>query len=114
MTRMLALASVFVFAGGLELAAQQRSNPVPIPRPAPAATRQSPSTTQPFASALVFNGPRTRSTPLRGIGRGAILPVLPFFWGWGVPVFYGATSAQVVPLPADAPTGGVQLDITPW
>ena len=25
-----------------------------------------------------------------------------------------AARAQVVPLPADAPTGGIQLDVTPW
>jgi PEGA domain len=31
-----------------------------------------------------------------------------------MPVFYVGTGAPLVPLPDDGPTGGVQLDVTPW
>jgi hypothetical protein len=38
----------------------------------------------------------------------------PIFWGWSVPVFYVGSDVPLVPLPDDGPTGGVQLDVTPW
>ena len=44
-----------------------------------------------------------------GLRRNAIVP-LPFFVGFGVPVFYEDAPA----LTDDGPTGGVQLDVTPW
>ena len=43
-----------------------------------------------------------------------MLPGVPFFWGWGGPVFY-ADGSPTLPLPpGDAPTGGLQLDVQPW
>jgi len=39
---------------------------------------------------------------------------IPVFWGWGLPVFYVGPGVPFVPLPDDGPTGGVQLDVTPW
>ena len=39
---------------------------------------------------------------------------IPVFWGWGLPVFYVGSDVPIVPLPDDGPTGGVQLDVTPW
>ena len=38
----------------------------------------------------------------------------PVFWGWSAPVFYVGSGVPLVPLPDDGPTGGVQLDVTPW
>jgi hypothetical protein len=39
---------------------------------------------------------------------------IPVFWGWGLPVFYVGSDVPIIPLPDDGPTGGVQLDVTPW
>ena len=42
------------------------------------------------------------------------LATFPVFWGWSLPVFYVGSPVPLVPLSDDAPTGGVQLDVTPW
>jgi PEGA domain-containing protein len=58
--------------------------------------------------------PGTLHLPFHGAGRRIGIATLPIFWGWGVPLFYVDSGAPTVPLPDDGPTGGVQLDVTPW
>jgi hypothetical protein len=66
------------------------------------------------SSVMVFRGRPAppASVPLRGLGPNTVRFRLPFFGFFGVPAFY--LDSQITPLPADAPTGGVQLDVTPW
>ena len=52
--------------------------------------------------------------PFRRAGRAIGIAAWPIIWGWSMPVFYVGTGAPLVPLPDDGPTGGVQLDVTPW
>jgi hypothetical protein len=39
---------------------------------------------------------------------------IPVFWGWGLPLLYVDSGVPIASLPDDGPTGGVQLDVTPW
>jgi hypothetical protein len=57
---------------------------------------------------------RPQPDPFPFRGRGLVFSGLPFFWGWGAPAFYLAAPQTFVPLPGDAPLGGVQLDVMPW
>jgi hypothetical protein len=42
------------------------------------------------------------------------LPGFYYGWGWGFSPIYVEGSVLATPLPADAPAGGIQLDVTPW
>jgi hypothetical protein len=50
---------------------------------------------------------------LRRVNRNAAVFALPFFWSWAAPAFYVDTPLALL-APGDVPTGGVQLDVTPW
>ena len=118
MRRVLLSSVALSFIATAAIAAQQRSSPVPIPRPAPVASAPStPATDSHFTSTLIVRDPRTQPTPApfpRGIVRSVVFPGVPFLWGWGVPAFYADAPRPLTARPGDAPTGGVQLDVTPW
>jgi hypothetical protein len=70
-------------------------------------------------SAAQFRGTLTSrpSTPTAATPRvPAPLPVrdIPVWWPWGVVVLPDNRPVTPVPLPEDAPTGGIQLDVQPW
>lgn len=86
--------------------AQRRSSPIPIPsgHSTPAPGSRNPS--GPRVGRVPFD------TPLGRVNRHATVFALPFFWSWGAPAFYFDPRVSV--LADGAPTGGVQLDVTPW
>lgn len=112
--RVLASTLVALLVASISLSAQQRTRTVPMPRPAPAAPVASPGPA--FTSRLILRAPRPQpgSSPNQlHINRAGGVFAVPFFWGWGVPLFYWGAPAPAVPL-ADGPPGGVQLDVQPW
>jgi len=79
------------------------------PRPGPP---RAPAGEAPFRNRATFR-PRPIS-PLLGLairGRGGL--IYPLVWGWGTMPFYYGPESTSFPL-EDGPTGGVQLDVTPW
>jgi len=94
-------------------AAQSRTSQSPTTAPAPTG---SPTVDSRFTSRLTFDGRglgRGRTAvPFRGAGRGVLLPGFPFVWSWDTRPF-GPEATDAI-APADAPTGGVQLDVLPW
>jgi hypothetical protein len=43
-----------------------------------------------------------------------LVPGFYYGWGWSFAPIYVDGSVVATPLPADAPAGGIQLDVTPW
>jgi hypothetical protein len=108
--------AVLLIVSVVATAAQQRGSS--SPRSATAGAVFSPSPTGSRVGSTV-NRPASGIlhpplVPFRNAGRRVGIATLPIFWGWGLPVFYVGSSTPLVPLPDDGPTGGVQLDVTPW
>jgi hypothetical protein len=108
--------AVLLIASVVATAAQRRGSSSPrsatagaVFSPAPTGSRVDPTVNRPSPSVL-----QPARVPFRSAGRRLGIATLPIFWGWGLPVFYVGSSTQLVPLPDDGPTGGVQLDVTPW
>jgi hypothetical protein len=115
MTRLFILA-VLLIVSVAATAAQQRGSSSPrsatagaVYSPAPTGSRVGPIVSRPTPGIL-----QPALVPFRSAGRRFGIAALPIFWGWSVPVVYVGSSTQLVPLPDDGPTGGVQLDVTPW
>jgi hypothetical protein len=88
---------------------------IPMPRPAPMPSgHATPAPGSRVRSTLVFRDGRVppNAFSLRRLNRNTGVVALPFFWSWGAPAFY--VDAPVQLLTGDVPTGGVQLDVTPW
>jgi hypothetical protein len=94
-------------------AVAQRTIPMPRPAPMPSG-HATPAPGSRVRSTLVFRDGRVPQNALllRRINRDTAVFALPFFWSWGAPAFY--VDAPVQLLTGDVPTGGVQLDVTPW
>ncbi|HET9363028.1 MAG TPA: PEGA domain-containing protein [Vicinamibacterales bacterium] len=119
MTRRVVAVVSFALACTASLAAGQRSAPAAAPRPSPTAppSLRPPAPAPAFRSGLILRGPADPLRPLspfRGPGRGVLLPGFYYGWGWNFTPIYFDGSVVATPLPADAPTGGLQLDVTPW
>jgi hypothetical protein len=56
----------------------------------------------------------TTPGPFRRSVRTVMLPAVPFFWGWSGPTFYIEATPALPLEAADAPKGGLQLDVQPW
>ena len=111
MTRLLTIA-VLLTANVVAIEAQRgRSSPRPATAGAVHSSRPNGSRVAPTVNRPILG---TRQFPFHGAGRRIGIATLPIFWGWGLPVFYVDSGAPNVPLPDDGPTGGVQLDVTPW
>ena len=117
----LAVGMAIALAGEGTAMAQYRTAQNPPPRPAapPPPPPNAPAPHSGFTSRLTFDGRRATEPafprlPPVGVGRGSLfLPAFPFFWGWET--WPPADVTRFVPLPpADAPIGGVQLDVLPW
>jgi hypothetical protein len=74
------------------------------------------SRTPSFRSVMTFD-PRTPVTrPSTALPSRAVrpLPVLPLWWRWDPAFAFDEQVLRTPPLAGGAPTGGVQLDYTPW
>jgi hypothetical protein len=103
--------AIGVIAGATTLAAGQRA--VAGQSPSSSGARVgSPAATAPFRSTATMRPEAPSPRPVQPTGIG--LHRWPFFWAW--PAWDPADEAprEVVPLPPDAPRGGVQLDVLPW
>jgi hypothetical protein len=108
MKRLITIALVLIVHVGA-IAAHQRG---PAPRTGVGRAVQTPSPQTRSGRGFVRPTPVPQPTVIRSrIGQRLGVAAFPIFWGWSVPLFYVDSP---VPLPDDAPTGGVQLDVTPW
>ena len=107
------IAIAFVALTGNPALAQRPSIPMPRPLPMPSG-HSTPAPAPRVRSTLVFRDGRVppNALLLRRINRNAAVLAMPFFWNWGAPAFYVDAPMQL--LTGDVPTGGVQLDVTPW
>ncbi len=110
------VAFAFAFAALVASPALAQRPSIPMPRPLPMPSgHATPAPAPRVRSTLVFRDGRVppNALLLRRVNRNFGVFALPFFWNWGAPAFYVDTA---VPLLAagDVPTGGVQLDVTPW
>jgi len=108
--------AVLLMVSVVAAAAQQRGSSSPrsatagaVHSPAPTGSRVGSTVNRPTLGVM-----QPALVPFRNAGRRLGVATVPIFWGWGLPVFYVGSSTQLVPLPDDGPTGGVQLDVTPW
>lgn len=103
---------LIVVAGVIPIDAQYRSGQA---RPPATATRPSPPRS-PAGDAPFRNGATFRPQPITPSVAIPLWPfryrVFPLVWGWGTMPFYfdGVAPAAL----EDGPTGGVQLEVTPW
>jgi hypothetical protein len=115
MTRLFTIAALLIVSAVAGVA-QQRGQT--SPRSATAGAVHSAPPTRPRVGAGVSRPapgiPSSARVPFHRAGRHIGVAAWPIFWGWSVPVFYVDSSVPLVPLPDDGPTGGVQLDVTPW
>jgi hypothetical protein len=115
MTRLFTIASLLIVSAAA-IAAQQRGQSSPRSATAGAVHSASPSASRarPPVSRPAPGIPQPDLVPFQRAGRRIGSTISPIFWGWSMPMFYVGSGVPLVPLPDDGPTGGLQLDVTPW
>lgn len=106
---------VAILALTAQLAFAQRPS-IPMPRPLPMPSgHATPAPGARVRSTLVFRDGRVPPNAMlvRRVNRNFGVFALPFFCNWGAPAFYVDTPVPLL-VAGDVPTGGVQLDVTPW